>query len=222
MSRREHTSSQSYIDWLKSIGCLVYLPLSEDGDLQDRISGLSLTFSGNGSMVWNANENAYVVTSPSSNSRHTAILSNGLNKTSFPDDCFSVLCKVKAMLKNGTYARTCAPHGYYDSGTSTAFGAGWNGSGYVNNWPADFFDFGAVVDSVTRQRYSYQNGTLYVTAAEYANLYPSNWQLTGNGVILGVVSSNRTGHDAQFAIKDLYIFNTVLDLATIRKIQGFE
>ena len=39
--RREHELEQSYIDWLKSLGCVVYLPLSE-GDLQDKISGNTL------------------------------------------------------------------------------------------------------------------------------------------------------------------------------------
>lgn len=50
--RREYIKSKSYIEWLKNLGCLVYLPLSADGDLEDRISGLSLQLTGQGSLVW--------------------------------------------------------------------------------------------------------------------------------------------------------------------------
>ena len=38
MPKREHTTAQSYIDWLKSLGCVFYAPLIQ-GDTRDYISG---------------------------------------------------------------------------------------------------------------------------------------------------------------------------------------
>lgn len=65
MSRRNYKVEQSYIEWLKSLGCVLYLPLTE-GDLQDKISGVSLIANQNASITWDSAEGAYKFDLPTS------------------------------------------------------------------------------------------------------------------------------------------------------------
>ena len=58
MSRREHITSQSYIDWLKSMGCVFYAPLTEF-ETRDLISGSQMQQGNNGTVTWDANEQAW-------------------------------------------------------------------------------------------------------------------------------------------------------------------
>ena len=58
MSRREHITSQSYIDWLKSLGCVFYAPLTEF-ETRDLISGSQMQQGNNGTVTWDANEQAW-------------------------------------------------------------------------------------------------------------------------------------------------------------------
>ena len=58
MSRREHITSQSYIDWLKSLGCVFYAPLTEF-ETRDLISGSQMQQGSNGSVTWDSNEQAW-------------------------------------------------------------------------------------------------------------------------------------------------------------------
>lgn len=58
MSRRNYKVEQSYIDWLKSLGCVLYLPLTQ-GDLQDKISGAYLIANQGASITWDNSKGAY-------------------------------------------------------------------------------------------------------------------------------------------------------------------
>ena len=59
--KREHIKLESYIDWLKSMGCVFYVPLDYDNGLNELISGTTGTIVTGSSMTWDANENAYLV-----------------------------------------------------------------------------------------------------------------------------------------------------------------
>lgn len=111
--RREHNIETSYIDWLKSIGCLIYLPLSYDGDLQDRISGLSLQLTGQGSMIWDNAQQRYKLTSPSSYNQYVAKLDNGLTASSFPDDKYTTCYRIKKITNSSSkYLRGISPNSF--------------------------------------------------------------------------------------------------------------
>ena len=58
MSRSEHITSQSYIDWLKSMGCVFYAPLTKF-DTRDLISGSQMQQGNNGIVTWDTNEQAW-------------------------------------------------------------------------------------------------------------------------------------------------------------------
>lgn len=58
--RREHNTNteQSYIDWLKSLGCVFYAPLTEF-ETRDLISGSQMQQGNNGTVTWDATEQAW-------------------------------------------------------------------------------------------------------------------------------------------------------------------
>lgn len=222
MPIREHITEQSYIDWLKSLGCLVYMTLSADGDFKDRISGLSLQMTGNGSMSWNTTYQMYQVNQPSSTLfAYVASLDNGLDASWFPDDNFTVLQTIRKITSSSAkFMNTISPKsGNGDTCASTA--ATWSGTGRTNAFPAAVCDCGYVGNHSNTTRYYYQNGALITTAAEATAYLPSNWVMTGTGITIGC---NRVSncYSTQYCISNIYMFNTALDLATIRKIQGYE
>ena len=65
-------------------------------------------------------------------------------------------------------------------------------------------------------------GVQQYNLAPYNNYLPSNWVLDGTGVIVGATSRSSSFTGIQLYISELYLFNTALDLTTIRKIQGYE
>lgn len=221
MSKREHTTSQSYVDWLKSLGCLVYLPLLANGDLQDRISGLPLQFTGNGSLVWDANQQMYQLTTPSQYNSHIATLNNGISVANFPDNKFTFLGKYKKITNSlSKFIRGFCVNSY-DGTTTDTFNCLYNGSSRTSTYPIDITAIGGVYNS-NIERSFYQNGTLFVTAASDTRYLPSNWILNGPGVILGNTTYTSSFTSVQYYVSELYLFNTALDLQTIRKIQGYE
>ncbi len=220
--RREYHKSESYIDWLKSLGCVVYLPFSEDLDLKDRISGLDLQTTQNGSISWNSTENACEINAPTVNSAYTAILNNGLNKTWFPDNNYTTIISVKALKRqNGLYMRTHSPNSNI-SNTVAVFSAGYNGTGNTGSWPDSWFDYAMVTNHTLGNRTAYVDGSLDWTASEYSPYLPQNWNLKGDGFLLGPSDQYGNGKNTRYVVRNIYIFNTALDMQTIRKIQGYE
>lgn len=220
--KREHSIEQSYIDWLKSIGCLVWLPLH--GDLQDKISGLYLQPTGSGSLQYDSGVDMYRLKSPStyggtSNTSYVAFLENSLSSADFPTDCYTVCSKNKRISTSGV----CTSFGLISGNYSYAgeFSASYNMTQGLQSWPNTSFDFGAVVNHLNQTRQYYQNCTLYGSYAEASSILPSNWVATRNGMCLGYAYDySRTNKECY--ISDFYLFNTALDLTTIRKIQGYE
>lgn len=221
MSRREHITSQSYIDWLKSLGCLVYLPLSADGDLEDRISGVSAQTTGYGSLIWDSNRNSYVVKSPSSGlpGRSTLLLDNGFTKTWFSNNEITSLQTVEMITKtSGKGCRTISPKSSTVT-TIQSIAATYGGSGNCSAWPNGLVNCAYSTNASIRSYYD--NGVLIGSGAAYSPYLPSNWTMNGTGLFIGTgEGGNYT--NVEFAIKEIYIFDAVLDLTTIRKIQGYE
>ncbi len=220
--RREHNIKQSYIDWLKSLGCLVWLPLH--GDLQDKISGLYLQPTGSGSLQYDSGVDMYRFKSPStyggtSNTSYVAFLENSLSSADFSTDCFTICSKNKRISTSGV----CTSFGLISGNVTYAgeFSAAYNGTQGLQSWPNTAFDFGYVANHQNQTRQIYQNGSLYGSYAEYSPQLPSNWSIVRNGMCLGYAyDSSRV--DKECYISDFYLFNTALDLQTIRKIQGYE
>ena len=222
MERRRLLDNDGYIEWLKSIGCVLYLPLSYDGDLTDRISGQSLILSGNGSMVWNNAEQMYFVTTPSSTYQYVARLNNGLNNTFFPSGSYSAVQQVKRYTNSSSKRITTMTPNTTNGTTVTVFLGTYNASSTSSGYPSGVAKVATVIDRTNRVRNFYQQGGLYNQYAEATALYPENWVLDGNGIQIGTTSYDNAKCGVSFYLSECYIFNTALDLTTIRKIQGYE
>lgn len=215
MSRRQHfLNDESYTDWLKSIGCVLYLPLGASGDLQDRISGESLTFtgaSGTVDAVWSDTEQMYLFTGPGYHVKsHT--LNNGWTASTFPNNEFTVLTTFKkGSSSSGNGSFLCCGN-YIPMGGAVM----QKGSSVISNWNSSLYKCAYALSS--SGRWLYDNGALYSSYSAYAPFLPANWG--GYEWFVGGYNSNNSGR--KVFLKDVLVFNNILNLSTIRKIQGYE
>lgn len=219
MSRRAHFESD-YIEWLKSMRCVVYLPLSSNGDLKDYISGVLLTITGYGSMVWDSNENMYKITSPSQTNRGTAFLSS-FKKSLLTTNSFSVLMEEKMITNSSSkwhnqISTPCSSNSYNDYLTCTTSAS----TTRTDAFPRDLVKLAKTYDS--NYEIGYVNGEqIRKVAVTGTSGLPSNWVTTGDGLYISFPATS-TKTSVQFYISNIYIFNGVIDLQTIRKIQDYE
>lgn len=216
--KREQITSQSYIDWLKSLGCVVYLPLSE-WDLKDYISGVNIVQDA-GSFEWNTSKQMYQFNVPQT-SGSAAILRNNFDKTWFTTNGFSFLIHFRK-LQNLSGARVMLYN--IQQGGFSGFNILYNGSSNMTNIPSDYH-FAVTMDS-SRLYTAYQDGVLY-TQVQIAsgNPYikiPSDWIINQNNKGLWIGCNAGGAPSGSYCMNEIYIFDGVLDLQTIRKIQEYE
>lgn len=222
MPIREHITSQSYIDWLRSLGCLVYLPLSADGDLQDRISGMSLQLTGQGSMAWDSAQQMYKVTQPTSIYQCVANLNNGLDAQSFPNvDYTTIHTIVRITNAYNKNIKTMSPNSN-SADTVDALCATYNTTSRSSQFPSGDAKVAYALNHIEGKRRFYQQGLLYGEYSEYGPQIPINWVLNGTGLKIAQTYNTASNSGTQYYMKEVYLFNTPLDLTTIRKIQGYE
>lgn len=217
--KREHYKEQSYIEWLKSLGCLVYLPLSADGDLQDRISGIDIVRD-IGSFQWNTTKQMYQFNVPASYGG-AAVLRNSFDKTMFTTDSLTFCIHFKK-LQNLNGARTMLQN--KNVTVNAELNIGYNGGSDMTNMPSDYY----YAHTLTANEIftSYQQGAYYNSWDLNNNQYynkPSEWTINQNdkGLWLGCYTAN-SSQIGSYCMGEIYIFDGVLDLQTIRKIQGYE
>jgi len=220
--KREHNIEQSYIDWLKSLGCLVWMPLH--GDLQDKISGVYATATGSGAFQYDAQEDMTLVTTPSSygqvnnNACFAGFFDNGIGSSSkFPTDSYTLLCKCKRVSTSGI-ANSFGLHSSNNQLWGIFTGA-YNGTQGMQSWPNTSFYYAYYVDSINSVREGILNGEASGTASIYAPQLPSNWSVVDTKLAIGYAGDYSRVNKSNL-VSDFYLFNTVLDLQTIRKIQG--
>ena len=217
--KREHQKSESYIDWLKSFGCLVYLPLSADGDLQDRISGLSLQLTGQGSMTWDSVQQMYKFKTPSSDYKHIGYVADGLLPTDFAGGWTCLYTIGRITYSNSKALRALSFYGTPgDIESTNSFTPMWSGTGKTNRWPSGTHKVGYTGTANGSTRYLYQDGQLSTTAGAYdISALSSDY----SGIYIGR-TDRAVVESVEFYGKEWYLFNNTLDLTTIRKIQGYE
>lgn len=224
MRREYNIKSEGYIEWLKSLGCVFYCSFDGDNGTMDLINNKPLVLSGNGSCAYDSTKNMYSITTPSSQGLDIGYWDNGIGKNTFPNDDFTTLYTAQKI----TTTSGKAMHGvtpYSDNfRTCQALDMLYNGSGDVSGWPSAVTKVACSFSTTNSWRRYYQNGELFNEYAVF-NLYqPSNWVTSGNHLCLGrtPVDSNSSHRGVSLYIGETYIFNTALDLQTIRKIQGYE
>lgn len=216
MRRQFSNVTEDYLSWLKSLGCVLYLPLSED--LQDKISGEYIQLTGNGACVWDSTEGMYKFTDPSSTGQHIGLIANDINKGTFPNNQLTVLHGIKRV-STSNYLKTIAPN-TTNGNTSLALCACYNASGNLANFPNSYTPVAHMMNGYSNRVY-YQEGAVFNSYAYYSSYLPSNWSTSGDGIKIGYVN-NSNQRSTSWYMSEVYLFNTVLDLTTIRKIQGYE
>lgn len=223
--RREHiVKSEDYIKWLKSLGCVFYCAFDGVTGTNDLINNVPLTLSGNGSISYEPSLDMFSITTSSSQGQDIGYWDNGIGKNTFPNDDFTTLYTAqKITTTSGKSMHGVTP--YSDNfRTCQALDMLYNSTGNVADWPSTVTKVACSFSTTNSWRRYYQNGALFVEYAIFAQFQPSNWVTSGNHLCLArtPVDSNSTHRGVSLYIGETYIFNTALDIQTIRKIQGYE
>lgn len=215
MAKREHYKGQSYIDWLKSLGCVLWLPFAYDGDLNDRISGNDLQRGSDttGFFAWDNNQQMMYFHSPSYTSVKSYTLQTNWNAATFPSNAFCVLTTFKRKSTSG-YAFHFLVGNTYEKpvGAAILYNASANLANIDNNIHKSAFYFSPIT-----RRY-FQDGNQYATYSAYAPYLPQSWG--SYDYFVGGYLYAYLG--IEYYVKDIMIFNRELTLSEIRQIQEYE
>ena len=215
MSRREHITSQSYIDWLKSLGCVFYAPLTEF-ETRDLISGSQMQQGNNGAVTWDANEQAWFFQDLYANVYDVVASWQNL---SLPFDItnigFTLLYELN-IYRDGidsSYFGAVIP--LILGGRTIALNAR-----YVTSQLHTWYKVAQVFpkyEGVSRYSYSYSNGNVVQSVNRGSTRY------TGNSLTNTRVDSNyrnsQTYRNAKYYMRNAMVFDAALTQAQIREIQ---
>ena len=221
MPIREHITSQSYIDWLKSLGCVFYCAFDGITGTQDLINDKPLILNGYGSITYDSGKDMYNITTPSGQGQDIGYWDNGIGKSTFPNDEYSALYIAQRI----TTSSSKAMHGVtpYSNNfrTCQALDMLYSGTGSCASWPSTVTKVAASFCTSQGWRRYYQDGSLYADTTIFAQFQPSNWVTLGNHLCLArtPVDSNSSHRSVSLYIGETYIFNTALTLDQIKQIQ---
>lgn len=224
--RREHKSEQSYIDWLKSLGCVFYAPLTEN-EVNDVIGGGVFSLTAGENMTWDSNkqmwlfeDNVYI---PGQNvggriGRWTNVSNMGFDITNIG---YSLLFEVN-IVQNGFHpSYTTPPKGCLIPLVLEGVG-GWN------LMEANPFEGRTYKISFVYPKYDGSSGrynTAYADGNQIRNLYIGNTKATGtsqtNSIVnTGFINSYRNAYSGcKYFMKNAMIFNRQLTQQEINEIQ---
>lgn len=212
--KREYNISNGYVDWLKSIGCVLYLPLN-NGDFKDYISGNTLQLTGSVTMTWDDTMNAYLITTPSTSPTTIATLDSLVPSSDWSANIVSGCAIVRR--GNTNYQNKGAEIFCVGSANNCLYPSLMvNGtSGNMSNWDNNFHDVGMVFSGSGRKWY--QDGSVYRTDT-YGGRAPSSWGTNKNWFISTSASGNTS---TKFYVKGIMLFNRELSVSDYRTINGY-
>ena len=220
--KREH-KSESYIDWLKSLGCVFYCKFDENYGTDDLINNVPLTLSGQGVCTYDTQEQGFYIKTPNSVGYAVGFWNNGVGGQLFQNNNLTSLQTVKKITNTSSKQFMFVMQNTNNINYQYSISAVGNTGSYIcSNWPIGIVNTARVMDSVNNQYRLYSGGVQFnsVPMSNYPYENPINW-VSQSGLLLGnSIRSDKT--NTEYYFYDYYIFNTVLDLTTIRKIQGYE
>lgn len=226
--KREQKLEQGYIDWLKSLGCFAYIPLSEN-DFNEYINGNTAFATSYGSYSYDNNIGMYLFQSPTV--YPNSVLSVNIDYTKTTNK-FTVMAKIKAGNKNSAGVGLL-------NGNTLLFVGGGDGRGSNNaitsvqkNWVNrdSFFHHAYVINyDGNNNNFAVQDGQQYWSNTyDYINYYHIAIGQNINKINISQSYSNAQSsayynyNGATSYYADILLFDNALDLQTIRKIQGYE
>lgn len=214
--KREYKIRQSYVDWLKSLGCLIYIPFTND--LQDKIGGTSCIPTGDSSYTF---ANDYIeINVP------TTYLKTCLNFTfefsNLTSSDYTILGEAQAITISSAN-NTCRP---------SLFGNTAVPSEYAPQYWGNFLPSGIPINKIAEvsarvYEYSYRRTTMYVSGELYGVWNNQNVNILTmaspyvHGFTFGCAGHNNF-RGSSFRMRNFMFFNRILTLSEIRKIQGYE
>lgn len=221
--KRELFNINTYIEWLKSINCVFYVAFDDKTGTTDLINNVKLTLHESGNISFNASKNMYEIITPSNQGNDIGYWSNGIsNTTTFQSNNFTTLHTVQKITNiNGKGIHTITPYSNHFR-TCQTLDPNYNATGNTTSWPESITKVAYVHDYTNSKRICYQNGVKYGEYSLMNAFIPSNWQTLGSGICLArtPIDNNTSYQNVSLYIGELYIFNTVLDLKTIKEIQN--
>lgn len=218
--RREHKITESYVDWLKSLGCVFYSPLTEF-ETRDLISGQPMQQGNNGSVTWDPNEQAWYFQDLYQNTFDVIASWQGLN---LPFDTTNIgfsLCYEIKLVQNG-YNQWSSALGMCLPLILGGRTAGFNAQNMVtslNVWTKCAVVF-PKYEGVSRYSYLYKNGD------EIHSDNRGNTIFTGNSLTNTRIDSNHRNStaysNAKYYMRNAMFFDVNLSQAQIREIQQIQ
>lgn len=233
MSRR-HYKERTYIEWLKSLGCVFYAPMNQEHGLRDIVSGVTgVVPSANThcSVSWDSALQMYVI--DNQGPYYAGVWWDNLNM--FPDAVDgstlaryipkTVLCTFRFVTNpSSNYYNIGIGLGAADNGETSNVSIG--ASRQVAEYTSPYISFNLRQGTTAKIGFVRNGNSFYLI--KDGNWYSKNdndlfaqtyYSHFGTRVILGAMAVNN-GLRTHCAVKNVYVFNTALDLHTIREIQG--
>ena len=214
--RREHIISESYIDWLKSLGCLVYIPFTED--MQDKISGISCVPTGDGAYSF---VDGYCQIALPSAAVKTVLnitlpdLHNQVNKS------YSLLAEVQCVQKS-VANNSCRPSLFSNQAINSEVAPQCYGNCCWSSIPLDMslYKTARVYDYSAQKTTGYYNGAYYNQATNQNIDITSMSSPLKDGFTFGCAGHNNF-RNCIFKIRNFMMFDRALTLSEVRQIQGY-
>ena len=214
--RRQHYAEQSYIDWLKSLGCIMYTPLRED--LQDLISGNYFIATGDGAYEFS---NGYCeVTAPSTSPASPLNITIPALSINTSKD-YTVLCEAQ-LIQKSVANNSCRMLLFSNQAISSEGAPQWCANPFRSAIPTDFSlnKAARIYSRNNTTMYYLLNGAINSSEAYTLNL-PALSSPYNQGFTLGCAGHNNY-RECKFRVRDLMFFTQALTLTQVRQIQGYE
>lgn len=205
---RREAKQQSYIDWLKSIGCVFYAPLTQ-GDITDHIGGGSCSNSQSGdggTITWDPNEGAYLFRKTSG--RGQAASFRNLNLNIDLSETYPHITFMYKMRFNSTTTRTLLLGGYETTNHNTK----WRGfnetswySGKINTWTIT--SAWTLPEDATNVHLCCDDFELVTTNTIYNNYGTLDRTMINRMLSFGTSDTSGSGQATNLYAKDIYVFN---------------
>ena len=214
--RREtfEKGSEDYVEWLKSLGCIMYAPLRED--LQDRISGNSFVPTGDGAYAF-VNGYCEVTTPSTSPASPLNITIPALSATTSKD--YTVLCEAQ-LIQKSVANNSCRMLLFSNQAISSEGAPQWCANPFRSAVPTNFnlYKCGRIY-SWSQKKMSYPLNGVIDSTESYTVDITSMSSPYNQGFTLGCAGHNNF-RNCKFRVRDLMFFTAALDLSTIKQIQG--
>lgn len=216
-----NTQLESYINWLKSLGCVFYAPLYQN-DLKDYISGEIPTTDTNCTVTWDENKGMYKLYSNRNNGQNVGSLnwrSGLLTNFSNGDACTALITVQENQTSGNGYCAMITIPNLYGINTSNVNLTWICQRRYGNIIDTNLHKYAVTYPQNTGQSpvdvKFYRDGNLITT---------SNWGMQSsvgqNTVGIGQVNNGSSYYEIY--AKDAMIFNRVLSQDEIKQIQNIQ